>query len=215
MSLKDIICKEYSYEEVIPYQLNTISHGKIDFFVPLTYECLDEENIKLCYNVSEMDRIITLSNEGSSAPYIAFEIIEGMKKAMDYYILPSHYLIKEKLTYICRDGRIRVAYVPDVFGAVSPNDPAKIIRQMTFSLLQEIYSTNRMGKLSNDSTVSMPEVVEETMGILSDNTIGMDTCMRKLDKSKEKPFLREELITGDLARKSMKPGRLDLLSKFR
>lgn len=217
MSLKDVICKEYNIHEIIPYQIKTISMGKIDFFVPVSYERLGGEDIKICYNVSELDQLSRIANEGGEAPYIATALIDGMRLAMDYYIFPSQFLLRERLVYISKNKKIKVAFVPEPMGEMPLVDPAKTMRKMTYSLLQELYNVSNRGKILNEGSVEMPHIVEMTMAILSDNSIGMDTCMRKLEKLKEQahPEMDEEMIPIIESSVASKGGRLDLLSKFR
>ncbi len=184
---KDIICKDYRYEDIIPYQLDVVTKGKVDIFLPITFEVLDSERIKLCYDLSDVDPIGMTIKEWD-APYIASSIISGMREAMDYYIFPSQYLLKEKVTFICRNGNYKIAYVPSLGVEMPPKDPNKLIRRLVFNLLQEIYDN----AMNNNRVGINKQIVEEVKSVLTNNMIGMDTCMRRIDSLKEEKVLKDE-----------------------
>ena len=174
MILKDIVCKDYKYEDIIPYQLEIVAGNKMNFFVPMTYEILDSDNLRLCYNLSEMDPV-RRGVPGEEAPYLASALIKGMRDSMNYFILPSQYLVKEKLVFQCRNGSIRIAYVPLRTADIPVRDPGKTIRKSVFGFLKELYNPGVEGW----------DKAKKVMDILIDNTIGMETCMRRIEKSKE------------------------------
>ena len=216
MNLKDIICKEYGYNEVIPYQLKIIAMRRISIFLPISFECIDNQSIRLCYDVTEMDRVSGIK-DGGEAPYIAYSLISGMREAMDYYIFPSQYLIKSRLLFIGKDRQYRLAYVPEVKGEVPIYDPAKLMRKKTFSILRDIYFGRNYSKNNETKNIDNYHILEELLSVLLDNTIGMDTCIRRIDKLKEKTNgLNDMLIASDKKHNYSfsKIARLDLSRKF-
>ena len=198
MNINDVVCKEYRYENVIPFHLHLISKGNIDFFVPISFQCGDSQFVKVCYNLSNLNPI-GKSIEVSEAPYIASSLMKGMKEAMDRYIFPNQFLVREKVVYTGRNKSIRVAYVPKKVEELPPKDPGKVMRKKAYSLLMEIYD------VSDKSPIDGNSILNSTLEVLRDNTIGLDTCIRKLEKLKEEPYYLQDL-SGK--------GRVDLYNKF-
>ena len=204
--MKDVVCKEFRYKDIIPYQLKIVSMGKIDFFVPTTFKCMDNEYVRLCYCLSDMDPLVN-DVDGSEGPYIATSIMNGMMEAI---------MLRRKLVYLCRDKNYRIAFVPDQFCEIHINDPAKAIRKMTLSLLREIYNVNSKDRHVTDSRVNNPVIVDELIRILSDNSVGMDNCMRRIDTLKERRVMpvNDNIGKTKLGNAFGKIGILDLSRKI-
>ncbi len=212
MALKDIVCKDFRYEDIIPFQLDIVTRNKMDFFVPMTYEILDKEGIRLCYNLSDMDPI-RRGMSFSEAPYIASMLIKGMRSTMDHYIFPSQYLLKEKLVFLCRDGKVRVSYVPVRSSDMPLKDPNKVIRKAVFQFLNEIYPLEDLNEykkgeykkqMAGDAgKTNGCETVKKVMEILADNRIGMETCMRRIEKMKEEVFSVDDLRNLDYEKRGI------------
>ena len=198
--MKDTICKEYKYEDVIPFHLEIISKDNMDFFIPISYQAIDKDSLRVCYDVSEVDPM-GQDVQFDEAPYIASSLIRGMRSVMDRYIFPSQFLLKEKVVYITNDGRIRIAYVPIVTSGIPPKDPGKIMRKKTFELLNEVYGIRYMEK----NVLSKEYILKGTLDVLLDSSTGMDTCLRRIEKLKEETFYHQNTVN---------PQMLDLKGNF-
>lgn len=184
---KDIICKEYGFGDVIPFHLEFLVRGGMELFLPLSFRTKSGGIVEICYNLSEVDPL-GKRDDGDEAPYIASSLIKGMKGAMDRYIFPNQYLLRNKVAYMKKDGSVKIAYVPFIQEKGLPKDPAKVMRNKTIDFIKETFGFLEGVNAAREEKQMGNHILNETLSILSDSTIGMDTCVRKIEKLKEEAY---------------------------
>ena len=186
MNTNDIVCKEYFYEEVIPFQLEFISRNEMDFFVPLSFQSISSSKVRICYNLAELNPLVHVRSRLDAA-YLASKMIKGMREAMNMYIFPHEYLVKDKGIFVGRKDEIKIAFLPLPPRGTPLGDPGKEIRGKIRNLIKEVYEEGKDGKDS---------LFVETLSVLEDNTIGLDTVIRKIEKLREESYYRDPISRG-------------------
>ena len=189
--MKDVICKEINILEIKKYQMEILVSGVSKLFVPVSFKTLEEfreelrdsysdnsesEELKIlaCYDISGLDLLPTMY-DGAEAPYIAAELLRGMSEAMDNYIMPSDYALSKDSIYRDRKGKIRLIFLPaETSGDTYPSMGHEIKKKIV-SALDAIYP---------EAGIAYQEILFKVKEILSDETIGLDSCLRILERIK-------------------------------
>ena len=172
LEMKDIICKEYDEGTFLGYKGEILANSKVGFFLPVSFQLVDENNrIIAFFDVSDTDEM-KMQYDGTDAPDIAMKLIEGMMEACDYYIMPEDYLIKREFIRVGKNNKLKLLYVPN------PNpDRAGVpvgmwIRRVVAIRVRELYPKEG---------IAYRETLDSTIEILKDGTLGLETCIRKLE----------------------------------
>ena len=189
--MKDIICKEINILEIKKYQMEILVRGVSKLFVPVSFKTLEEfreeirdtyaeatesEDLKIlaCYDISGLDLLPTMY-DGAEAPYLATELLRGMSEAMDNYIMPGDYTLSKESIYRNRQGRIKLVFIPAESDGVPKVSLGQEIKRKIVAVLEEIYP---------EAGIAYEEILMKVKDLLRDETIGLDSCLRALERFK-------------------------------
>ena len=178
--MKDIICKEFDENMELGYQGDLLSKVRVDFFLPVSFQIINETGrIVGFFDISETDEY-RMQYDGGEAPYIATKLARGMMDAMDYYIMPEDYILRRDVMRVGRKGEIRLLFIPNVNKDIKYSSATGYIRKKIVRLLLELYPKEG---------IAYSATLDETLAVLKDGTLSIDTCLRKLENIKEEVYL--------------------------
>jgi len=179
--MKDIVCKEMDKNTILGYREEVLVNGRVGLFLPVSFQCVDDgKRVMAFYDISGTDELKT-QYDGSEAPFIATKILRGMLDAAEYYLMPQDYLLKRELVRVGRRGEIKLIYYPESINKHSSRDIGNLVfRNKVKVFLKELFPKDGIAYRS---------VLDNTISTLSDGTLGMETCIRKLEMTKEDSFI--------------------------
>ena len=193
--MKDILCKEINVNEIKKYQMEILVSGVSKLFIPVSFKTLEEfredmidsyvenpENngqmILACYDISGLD-LMPMVYDGAEAPYIASELLKGMSEAMDNYIMPYDYNLNKDCLYRDRHGRIKVVFSPSTEQKDNVGSLGQDIKRKIATVLELLYP---------EGGIAYQEILIRVKETLLDETIGLDTCLRGLERLKSEGY---------------------------
>ena len=183
------------------FELHILSNIKVDLFLPLSYELKEgeegepegREEVIIYSDITETEPLLKV-DYGGEAPYIASDLMNKMEEAMFKYMLPWHYKVNGSLLRGTKNRGIKLIYEPEIPKSEDIDMPGTIIRKKTALLIKEIFGTE--------------DIVGSVIDLLEDESIGFETCKRRMEKLKEEVFFLRPDSPFDL------PDLLDLYGEI-